>query len=210
MDKKLIPDTLWVKIAKASRLPNEARARVNERINSYGEMAPRHVASDETRKAIQRSIEKTEELSHNLKMLEQDQNYLRFGRYLDSVDVTELTEARARLDILRERLLSDQNRFKRRSHRDWSVYEARALVTDLLEMRTDLLQVNVPTTHSDTTRAGAFLDYVKMCVRFADPELNERQIDRAIDSALTGFHERRSFEPENFPSVPESGVKKKV
>jgi hypothetical protein len=207
---RVIPDPLWAKIATAAGgLPDEARASVTEAINSYGSEAGSRVASSETRKAIGRALEIAVEFSEVIESLEQNQDFRLFKTGNKPVDVTELTNVRVTVLSLRERLVADQRRLKQRSRREWYVVEASGLVTTLLEIRTDFLRLDVPTTRIDTTKAGPFLEYVRMCVRYADAGLNEQEIDKGIDGSLRGFQQRRTFEPENFPSILKPNVKKK-
>jgi hypothetical protein len=193
-----LPEPLWVRMAAlAGGLPDEARGDVTKGIRSYGETM-RFVRTD-VREIAAKALKRARELSLLLANLEVNQEFKEFD-IQDPIAVTDLGEARRSLDDLSERLERDCKRLNQPRSKIWAIVEASAVVTTLLEIRTDRLSVDVPTTARDTTRAGPFLEYVKSGLRYADPQLTARQIDRAIDFALQGFQERRPFEPENFPS----------
>lgn len=204
MAPQTLPDEMWSRIKAASGLPDEARERVAAAINGY--QRPRDKAAEgEARKKIKRAIRTTQKLSQDLEWLEQDEAFRSFG-VKGSLDLAPLLEARVQLAALSKSLLNHQNRFKKRG-RSRSMMIPSALVTDLLEIRTDILGVDVPTSLRETTNTGRYRKYVEMCLLFFEQSLTPKEIDRAINGACEGFKLTQSFEPANFPKSQRPPVK---
>jgi hypothetical protein len=216
MAVKPLPDTIWIEIAKAAGgLPDEAREQVTQSIQSYqeNEDAEFNRVESDTRKSVKRALENAAELSEILESLEQNKEFRFFNTRGEPDDVADLTETRARIDRLRTRLLDDQKRLSKRGRKNWARLKVTALVVRLLEIRTDFLNIDVPTSVNETVSSGPFKEYLKLCLRYADPELTPDQLKGRISEGLVratrGFQERRGWETENFPSAHKLNVKKK-
>ncbi|MCS3687511.1 hypothetical protein ABIF07_005462 [Bradyrhizobium elkanii] len=204
MDFQGLPDPVWSNIQAASGLPDEAREKVTAAIRGYERLQSK-AAGGETRKRIKRAIRTAEELEEELQKLDQDEFFRTFGAK-EPPDLAYISKARKQLGALSHSLRNDQTRFKKRG-RSRSMMVPGALATDLLEIRTSFLGVDVPTSLGETTNTGRFRQYVETCLLFFDSSLTTEEIKDAIDVACEGFKERQPFEPENFPKSERRAVK---
>jgi|GEM_PF-4120787 len=204
MDLQRLPDPVWSNIKAESGLPDEAREKVTAVIRGCEPFRSK-ATGGETRKRIKRAIRTAQELGEELQKLDQDLFFRTFGAK-EPPDLTYISNARKQLAALSHSLQNDQTRFKKRG-RSRSMMIPGALATDLLEIRTEFLGVDVPTSLGETTNTGRFRKYVETCLLFFDSSLTSEEIKAAIDLACEGFKERQPFEPENFPKSERRAVK---
>jgi hypothetical protein len=202
-----MPDPRWDDIAReAGGLPPEAREKITTIVNSLRDDLSRLFVSKKTRKTVEDAAIGLKRMTALLDELEENAEFQNFGR--DSrdaaVDARDLAKSRAVISGLCEGLLKDQRRLAGRMR--WSAINRTIAgsFTELLEARTDILGVNVPLQASETYQSGRFLNYLRLCLQHACPELTmvEKRLNRSLAITIMGFQERKTFEPENFPRNP--------
>ena len=157
-------------------------------------------ATPQTRKLVRKTLAYFAKGLEGLTQLEANPEFRRYNLTATPGKVEEqlgqLSDHQAHAASSVDWLLAEKKRLGRRSIKGVEDYLRSCFFTELLEIRTESLGIDVPSQASETTTSGPFLEYLELGVRITEPHLKESELKGALKRALTitvkGFTARRT------------------
>jgi hypothetical protein len=182
--------TAWAEISTVGDgLPESARDEVlSEILSARNDNPAFEVAHPYTRKAVNDAIKCADHLLTKTDYLLKREDYSRFNTGGEPLSTEELSNTRACLIRLVERLYEDRNRLSIRSARDRERLRPIRFIVRLLEMQAYHLNRDPPVDEGDK-RHLRFLAYLRVCLRFAG--FPEDVLERSMPSVIGELRRRK-------------------
>ncbi|WP_223971342.1 hypothetical protein [Bradyrhizobium sp. RD5-C2] len=173
------------KSGKVCQLPPESRQEVESALADYAAGDKMHLfnrITPETREALERTRKDTKRLSTQLTILKARQDFDRiakaFGEPTINSHLMELDTLAAILDCAVEGL-----QFRSRN-KTWMRTMVGVLFVELLKIRSYYLKIDVPNQAKETSSSGAFREYLKICLKQAEPLIGNDDLEEMLKQGL--------------------------
>jgi hypothetical protein len=187
----------WDEMAKAAgNLLAEDRPEIEEALrNCQLEGEPGfHFKAEETRYTVSKARRQLGHLRQTLTSLDSRLDFRRFNAAANAD--TSLAEQLKNLGSLDLRLANDEERLSKRNRKGLQNFEIGVLCTELLEIRSCRLGIDVPTQATETSQSGQFHKYLEMAVRLVAIHANAAEraemLRQGIDAAVKSFQARKA------------------
>ena len=194
--RTIMSDSAWNEMAKASSMPAEDRAEIEEALQNCrldGEPG-HHFKAQDTRPTISKARRQARQLRQTLKSLDGSRDFRHYNAAPDTD--TSLAEYLENLVSLDRVLTNDSQRLSKRNRKGVQYREIGTLCIELLEIRSCSLGIDVPTQAKETSQSGMFHKFLEMAVRLVAIHANATEraemLRQGIEAAVKSFQARKA------------------
>jgi len=195
--KDILSDFAWEQIAEAGGgLLAEDRPEIEEALrNCHLEGEPGfHFKAEGTRDTVSKARRQLGHLRQTLTSLDSRLDFRRFNAAANAD--TSLAEQLKNLGSLDLRLANDEERLSKRNRKGLQNFEIGVLCTELLEIRSCRLGIDVPTQVKETSQSGPFHKFLERAIGLvairASAKERAEMLRQGIDAAVKSFQARKA------------------